>query len=143
MERFSLKVAVYSLLIKDHKILLIRRFQTGWMDGNYSLPSGHLEKGETLKAGVIRETKEEVDIDIKEENLEFFHVMHRHAYIDFFFTVGKYEGVPKIMEKDKTDDLNWFDLDNLPANMVPSIKKAVESYKNKENFSEFFLEGEE
>lgn len=140
MERLSLRVAVYVLLVKENKVFLMRRLNTGWRDGDYGLPSGHLEKGETLKAGATREVKEETGIDIKEENLEFFHVMHRNTYVDFFFTVKEYQGEPTIIELDKCDDAKWFEIDNLPENIIPSTKYIIQSYQNKEVFSEFFLE---
>ena len=37
MERFKLVVAVHLLLIENKKILLLRRFNTGYEDGNYSV----------------------------------------------------------------------------------------------------------
>lgn len=57
-ERHKLKVAVYVLLIKDDKILLARRSKTGWQDGNYTIPSGHLDPNETIATAAIRETQE-------------------------------------------------------------------------------------
>jgi hypothetical protein len=40
-ERFKLRAAAYLLLIKDGKVLLLRRSNTGWRDGEYTLPAGH------------------------------------------------------------------------------------------------------
>lgn len=45
--RFTLRCAVYLVLIKNNKLLVQRRYKTAWMDGRYSLISGHLEGGET------------------------------------------------------------------------------------------------
>ena len=56
MERLKLKIAVYIILIKDGKILLGRRFNTGWQDGNYGLPSGHLEPEESMMEALLRES---------------------------------------------------------------------------------------
>ena len=87
MERFKLKVAVYIILIKEDKILLTRRFNTGWQDGNYGLPSGHLESNEMVVEAVLRETAEEIRIKLKQEDIKFVHTMHRivSSYIDLFF----------------------------------------------------------
>ena len=35
--------AVYLILRKADKILLMNRANTGWMDGHFSLPSGHMK----------------------------------------------------------------------------------------------------
>ncbi len=58
MEKYQIKVAVYLMLIKDGKILLGRRKNASWQDGNYGLPSGHLESGESIAGGAIREMRE-------------------------------------------------------------------------------------
>ena len=142
MERLKLRVAVYILLIKEKEVLLGRRFNTGWQDGNYGLPSGHLENDEGLIEALLREIKEETGVDMRPEDVEFKHVMHRKSiYIDFFFVAKQWSGEPRIMEKDKCDDLQWFPLDKLPGNIVPSVKFAIENYRNNINFSEFENEG--
>src|SRR3989338_2613481 len=48
-QHHTLRCAAYAFVIKEHKILLILRKNTGWMDGKYGLPAGHLEKDETIK----------------------------------------------------------------------------------------------
>jgi ADP-ribose pyrophosphatase YjhB (NUDIX family) len=131
------------LLIKGDKILLLRRFNTGWQDGNYSLPAGHLEMGETPTSGMMREGLEEIGITLHKEDLEMVHTMHRiHGYyIDLFFTAKKWEGEIVNKELNKCDDLNWFPLEDLPINIVPSVKSAIEQYKKGVHFSEFEMEG--
>jgi len=141
MERHKLKVAVYLLLIKDNNIMLARRFKTGWQDGNYGLPAGHLEANETVIQAVIRETQEEVGINVKPENIKHVHTMHRlNRYIDLFFVSTNWQGEPQNKELDKCDDVRWFSLDLLPENIVPSVRHAIQQYQNRISFSEFSLE---
>ncbi len=47
------------ILEKDGKILLIRRANTGWRDGEYGFPAGHVEANETFLETCVHETKEE------------------------------------------------------------------------------------
>jgi mutator protein MutT len=145
-ERHKEVPAGYALLIKDNKILLQRRYNTGYMDGKYSLPAGHVDEGETFRQCAVRETKEEIGVDLDIEDLKFVHIMHRLSgpewkdlryRIDVFFITEKWQGEPKIMEPDKSDDLSWFDLDNLPENIIPYIKYAIDCIKNKVFYSEF------
>ncbi len=137
MERFKLKVAVYALLIKEDKILLCRRFNTGWQDENYGLPSGHLESNETVTEALLREVSEEVGIRLNLEDVEFVHAMHRKSnYIDLFFAVRSWAGEPKILEPDKCDDMQWFPLNSLPSNIVPSVRSAIQNHRSGILFSE-------
>ncbi len=42
-KRFVLRSACYLILIREGKILLLRRFNTGWEDGKYTLIFGHFK----------------------------------------------------------------------------------------------------
>ena len=76
---------------------------------------------------LAREAKEEIDLDIDEKDLKFAELIHSYKedYINVFFTTKKYSGTPKIMEPNKCDDLQWFDIENLPENIIPRIKNVL------------------
>lgn len=140
-ERMKLPVSAQLFLIEDHKILLLRRYNTGYEDGRYSVVAGHIDGNETVAEAMIREAKEEADILIAREDLKTVHVMHRKKvrgeYIDYFFFCNKWSGNIRNSEPHKCDDLRWFDINNLPDNMVDYVKEAISYYKNGINFSEF------
>ena len=139
-DRFTLRAATYLLLIKDNKLLLQRRFNTGWEDGKYSLIAGHLDGKEQITHTMARETLEEAGIIVKPNDLHVVHTMHRNSnqeYIDFFLVADAWEGTPEIKELDKADKMEWFPLDNLPENTLPHVKHAINCYSKKETFSEF------
>jgi 8-oxo-dGTP pyrophosphatase MutT (NUDIX family) len=54
-ERFKLIAAVYVLFVRDGMVLMLRRANTGYEDGNYGLVAGHVDGNETLKEAAIRE----------------------------------------------------------------------------------------
>jgi len=140
MERFTLRAAVYLLLIKEGKVLLIRRFKTGWRDGEYTLPAGHVDGGESVRAELCREAKEEIGISIKPADLQFVHVMHqrdKQEYIDFYFAAKTWEGEPANCEPEKCDDLRWVPLNELPENVIPNVKQALAAYAAGDGYSEF------
>ncbi len=139
-ERYTLRAAAYLLLIKDGKILLSRRFNTSWRNGDYSLIAGHLDPGESIRTTITREAKEEAGIIVKNSDLEFKHVMQQYEnaeYFDFYFTAKTWEGKPTNCEPEKCDDMSWFSLDALPDNLVPNVRQALEAYKSGEHYSEF------
>lgn len=76
-EHHKVFVAAYLVLKKDNRIFLMRRANTGYEDGNYGLPAGHLEKGEQPTDAAIREAKEESGVDVLRQNIHCVHVMHR------------------------------------------------------------------
>lgn len=118
---------------------MLRRKNTGWEDGKYSVPGGHLEPNETVSRGVKREANEEAGVDIDLKDLKLIHAMHRKSnfdYIDLFFIVNKWKGEPKNAENHMADDAQWFSLDKLPENILTHQKLALDNYKNKINFSE-------
>lgn len=136
---FKIIPAVFLILTKENKILLLRRANTGHMDGQYSMVAGHLEPNETLREGMKREALEEAGIIIELKNLQLNNVIHRvgDERVDYFFVAEKWEGEPEIMEPYKCDDLSWFDLDNLPENTIYYIREAIENYKTGNTYSDF------
>ncbi|MDE2311788.1 MAG: NUDIX domain-containing protein [Patescibacteria group bacterium] len=139
-ERYKLSSDVQLMLIKDDKILLLKRQNTGYMDGQYGLPAGHLESEESLVSAMIREAKEEAGLELKPEDLVFSQSMHRKStpdYLTFFFTVENYQGPePQNTEPEKCSELNWFALDNLPENTIYWVKIGIANYQNGIKFSE-------
>jgi 8-oxo-dGTP pyrophosphatase MutT (NUDIX family) len=60
----------------------------------YQLPSGHLEGKETMKDCIIRELKEELNIDILEKDINILHITHcitpERVYFNIYAEVLKY-----------------------------------------------------
>lgn len=141
-ERFTLPVSVFMLLIKDGKVLLHRRMNTGWYDGSYDMPSGHINGNESLATAVCREAREEIGIIVADSDVKFVAMFHGHfteggkEYIYTFLTASRWQGQPKIMEPEKCDDLRWFDINNLPGNLTPGTQLGLQAYRNKTVFIE-------
>lgn len=147
-ERFLTKSAVILMLIRDtvngEEILLQRRKNTGYMDGYYDLSaSGHVEKDEPMTKALIREANEEIGIDINEKDIEFVTMMHTNTpetnqiYYNGFFKVTKYNGEVKVNEPTKCEEIKWFNLNNLPENILQDRVEALNNYINSIKYSEF------
>jgi 8-oxo-dGTP diphosphatase len=141
-ERNKAIPAAYLFLEKDGKFLVARRCNTGYEDGKYQVPAGHIEKGELPSEALIREAKEEIGIDIAPEDCELAHISYRPKHdntdnrVDFFFRVKKWAGDVRIMEPEKCDDLKWVTLQDLPENMTAHVRDAFESMQNGVRFKE-------
>jgi 8-oxo-dGTP diphosphatase len=72
-------VGVGAVIIDGDKVLLIRRGNPP-LQGEWSLPGGALELGETLEQGIVREVKEETGLEVKPLSVvEVFDRIHREA----------------------------------------------------------------
>lgn len=136
----TIKPFVLLGLLKDNKILLILRSNTGFSDGMYALVGGKAESGETMRSAIIREAYEEIDVTIDHDHLGFVHVFHRKGLTEelvaFCFVSSHWIGEPINKEPDKHGEIRWFPLDQLPENIVPAHKVAIESIAQKIYYSE-------
>lgn len=140
MVRFKLIAEVHLVLVRQHQVLMLRRFNTGYEDGNYSLVAGHVDGAETCTSAMAREAAEEAGVTIAPNELSLVHSMHRNAEnerISFFFRAANWSGEPQNREPHKCDDLAWFHLERLPVNTVPYIRAALHCIFSGIHYSEF------
>lgn len=138
--RARFPATVHLFFFRGNQILLLRRFNTGFRDGEYSVPAGHLDGGETVVQAGLREGKEEVGIELQETDLTFSTVMHRiedDERVDFFFQVETWSGEPFNAEPDKCDDLRWVEMDALPEKTVPYVRQALTNHFSGVRFAEY------
>lgn len=138
--RAKFPVTVHLLFFRGDQVLLLRRFNTGYADGQYSVPAGHLDGGETVMAAAAREAEEETGLRIGMKDMGFSSVMHRiegDERVDFFVHVRQWQGEPVNTEPDKCDELRWVNINKLPDNIIPYVKKAIQNHRDGVVFQEF------
>ena len=101
-------VSAVALVDADGRVLLARRPAGKKMAGLWEFPGGKVEAGETPEAALIRELREELDIDTAESCLAPLSFAS-HAYDDFHllmlvYVCRKWKGTPRQMEG---NELNW------------------------------------
>lgn len=141
-ERFRAIISVYLVLQNDQdEVLLLKRQNTGFCDGQYGLPAGHVDGGEELKQAMLREAKEEVDLDLDEHDLELIHVIHRnrgdHERVDFFFRCTNWSGEPKNAEPYKCSELKWYPINELPEETIDYYEQMFKEVLAGKNYSHF------
>ena len=138
--RTKFPVTVHLLFFREDQILLLRRFNTGFEDGNYSVPAGHLDGDEPVRIAGQREALEEVGVHIDIKDIVFANVMHRKSddeRVDLFVHITAWNGEPFNAEPDKCDELRWCYVDALPENTIPYVKQAIQNFRDGIVFEEF------
>ena len=142
ISKFKLVPFVAVILKKDNKILLAKRAKKGWGNGEYALPGGSVDGNETIRAAAVREIKEELGVDINENDLLVLHVSHRKLSHDFdealgiFLQVEKWTGELINMESNKCENIEWFDINKLPENTVSELRIVLEKVAKNDIYSE-------
>jgi 8-oxo-dGTP diphosphatase len=127
-------VDVILLLMRNGRILLRERANTGFGDGAYEPPTGQLADRETIVETAIRVASAEAGIAIQAENVALAHVMHDvsgSGRIAFFLTVSGWQG------EYTSPDARWFGVGNLPTNMLDRSRVALRNYAEGMRFSTY------
>lgn len=139
-ERFKAVPSVYLLLRQGNEILLGLRENTGWQDGCYGLVAGHMDGNEKATEALAREVLEEAGIIINPSDLTLSCVMYRKSEdrenVDLFFSCEKWQGVIENREPEKCAALQFFPLDQLPNNLIPYMRTAIEQSEKGMSFHE-------
>jgi 8-oxo-dGTP diphosphatase len=132
--RRSVVVDVILLLMRNDRILLRERANTGYGDGAYEPPSGQLADRETILETAIRVASAQAGIAISAENVSLAHVMHDvsgSGRIAFFLTVAGWRG------ERFAPGVRWFPLGDLPTNMLDRARVALRNYAEGMRFSTY------
>lgn len=131
-ERHRVVMAVYLVLRRaDGQVLLLKRANTGYMDGHFSLPAGHVDGNEPAHEAMVREAQEEVGLRVAAKDLRLVHTMHRlseerdHERVDLYFEVTRWQGEPVNKEPEKCSELRWADPAALPDEVIPVVRQAL------------------
>ncbi len=97
-------VVAVALIDVDGRVLIAKRPEGKKLAGLWEFPGGKVEPGERPEQALIRELKEELDIDVKESCLAPF-VFASHAYDSFhllmpLYLCRRWEGVVAAREHD-------------------------------------------
>jgi len=120
----------------------MRRHNTSYGNGMYTVPSGGIDGNETAKDAAIRETAEESGVTLIPGEVSLVHVMHRRKpdgeeWMDMFFKADSWDGEPRINEPHRFDDVGWYSMDNLPENTLDFVRSALQEIQQGNVYSDF------
>ena len=138
----NVELTVLCLIYNKDKILLQNRIKQDWK--GYTLPGGHVEKGESIVEAVIREMKEETGLTIHDPKLcgikQF--PIEEGRYIVFLFQTDKFQGELVSCEE---GEMVWIDRNELSKIETVEDFKELLAVFDEESLTEFLyvLDGEE
>lgn len=129
------KVAVGTIGAIDGKIILLKRgIEPAY--GRWVFPGGYVDRGETAEEAGIRETKEEVNLDVKIENLLDVYSYSGRPVIIIVYAVSITGG--KLRAGDEAIEVRTFGPDEIPWSELafPSTRDALRDYVKKHMHSD-------
>jgi len=130
MEYQKPRVGVGVMIVRNDKVLLGKR-KGSHGEGEWAFPGGHLEYMESVEECAKREMMEECGLEIT--NIRFQLVANRTRYAPKHYVhigmIADASGEPRLLEPDKCEGWEWFDLDNLPKPLFLFCQLGIESYK--------------
>ncbi|MCL2860477.1 MAG: NUDIX domain-containing protein [Oscillospiraceae bacterium] len=128
----SIKVGAIALMKNenDEILMLLRKKEPA--KGFWAIPGGNVELYEKLEDTIIREMKEELDVEV--EVTKFLcNIQDINEEKDLHWIMPVYEarivnGTLRNVEPDKHEDMRWFKLSEIPTNisyMTDMVLKAI------------------
>lgn len=136
MEQGKPKVGIGVMVLKDGKVLLGKR-KGAHGAGEFASPGGHLEYMESFEDCAKREVAEECGIEIKNIHFQFLANLTEYApkhYVHIGLLADWKSGDPKVLEPEKSEAWNWYDLDKLPQPLFKPCEMAIESFQTGINY---------
>lgn len=136
-QKFNVGANIF--VLRGDKLLLGKRKNVYGAD-SWGLPGGHLEYKENMKSAATRELLEETGLVA--EDFEFVNLVNDLRQDEHYLQVGflakgiSEDDQPKIMEPEKCEQWQWFDLDNLPEPIFIGHQEQIRAFKEKKYFAD-------
>lgn len=130
------RVGIGVMVFKKNKILLGRR-KSSHGAGEYATPGGHLEYMEGFQSCAKREVLEETGLEII--NIKFLCLLNfkdyapKH-YVHIWLTAEWKSGEAKVLEPEKCEAWDWYEIEHLPQPLFKNTRIALEALETGNNF---------
>ena len=122
------KIGVAAIITRSNQVLLIRR-KGPHGAGTWSTPGGHLEFSEDPQQCAIRETREEVGLQLSGVDFlgitnDIFSGSGKH-YITIWMIAAGFSGEPTIAAPGEVSDIGWYEWDTLPSPLFLPLENLI------------------
>ncbi|GGX59412.1 NUDIX domain-containing protein [Streptomyces minutiscleroticus] len=132
MTAASADLDVHLILRRGEDVLLGLRSGTAHGSGEWALPCGKVDPGESVLDAAVREAHEELGITLAPADLVVGQTVHaRHGTTDHlgvFFEARTWTGTPTNREPGKCAGLRWFPLGGTPAPLMDYSAAGLRGY---------------
>ncbi len=129
VERAQFPVVAHVLLLRhdDQEVFMLRRANTGFLDGAYTLPGGHQHPGEDISAAALRECREEAGVapEILRPTCVLSYRTGDRQGVNFVFEANEWQGVASNAEPERCDEARWCSVSALPQPHPPWISRVL------------------
>lgn len=125
------KVGIGTMVVKNGKVLLGKR-KGSHGEGEYAFPGGHLEYMESFEECAKREVREECGIEIENVRFQFLANVTKYApkhYVHIGLIADWKSGESKVLEQEKSESWDWYDIEKLPNPLFEMCRIAIDSYQ--------------
>ena len=126
--RYYITVVVF-IQNDDGKFLIQKRVKK--KDGKWATTGGHPVSGESSKQGILTEIKEELGIDIQNDNIELFKTIKTEDdFVDLYYLKENIDIENVVVQQDEVESAKWASIDE--------IKDMIQNNIFSESHAEFF-----
>lgn len=123
------KVGVGVLVVKERKVLLIRR-AVDPERGKWSIPAGYLDRGEDPKETAVREAKEETGLEVVVNGLvDVYYNPPQQGGASVFILYRANLIGGEVQAGDDADEVGFFGSEELPELAFASTQAAIDNLK--------------
>ena len=123
-------IGVCALIFNLKGEILLGKRKNSYMAGFYGLPGRRVELNEPLQTALEREVQEETSLKLV--NATYTGVIrenqNEYDFIHFIYAAKNVHGEHRLLEPEKCDAWQWFDIKKIPDLTLPAHKAAVEIY---------------
>lgn len=119
----------------ENNVLLINKLKPEWQKGLLNGVGGKVEKNEWPPVAMVREFGEETGVTIPQEDWRLIATLSGNDFLVNFYACHEIVEL-FFVQQTEAEKPEWFDINNLPSNIIPNLKWLIPLAQDKEVFAQ-------